>query len=280
MSPLQSKYAGSEAVNPFGQAENRLPFPALRLSWHNGYPQAEKTTGAKYFGGWFADAGNFIADCSEIGDIPSLSGFVGPQEWTNQDGTKTYSVYASRAIMAAPINTIVKWFKADDGKQSSTTYMLVFLAYIDKQNNKNVLLPWGPALLGGSGFKGVYMQKAFQEYARLSTQSRLINAPGVPVNQFYYRIGTFGETRITQEVGKVKKNFVVPAQVDPSLDWSEKMLINYFVDDATYGKMIDLRTKSADWFTHKDGKKDEQIQSSTNTVPPEPEFNDDFPPLE
>ena len=280
--PLQSKYTGSEAPNPFGQSENRLPFPTLRLSWHNGYPQAEKTTGTKYFGGWFADAANFVADCSELGDLPTLSGFIGPQQWTNQDGTKTYDVFASRAVMAAPIATIIKWFKdVTSGKSSSTTYMLVYLAYIAKQNEINVLFPWGPALLGGTGFKGVYMEKAFKEWARLSTSARTQYAPGVPVNQFYYRIGTFGDTRTTQEVGSAKKNFIVPAQVDPSLDWSEKMLTNYFVDDDTFGKMIDLRAKSAEWFTHKDNRRDDETpQTAANNIPQEPEFNDDFPPLE
>ena len=278
MSPLQSRYAGSQSINPFGQSENRLPFPALRLSWHNGYPQAEKTTGCKHFGGWFADADNYQADLSELGNPAELAGFKGPQTWTNQDGTKEYSVFASRAIMAAPIATVVKWFKdATTGKSSSTTYMLVYLGNIEKVEGANVMRPFGPALLGGTGFKGVYMQKAFQEWARLSSIARAQFAPGVPLNQFYYRIGTFGETRITKEVGSTKKNFVVPAQVDPSLNWSEQMLTNYFVNDDIFEKMVDLRAKSAEWFTHKDGKRDDV--TSAPAEPEMPEYGDDFPAL-
>src|SRR3990167_4495123 len=159
MSPIASAFRQNEFGNPLQGASDyvKLPFPALRLRWHNGYPQAPKEGGTQHFGGWFNGADEYAED---MANFPApLSYLKGPETWISKDG-KEYEVFHNRALFAAPIATRTRWMKTDSGGNRSVTEILALLA---NREGKKALTAWGAGVLSCSGMGGLALIDAFRE---------------------------------------------------------------------------------------------------------------------
>ena len=246
--------------NPLaGQSDRiQLPFPNLRLYWHNGNPQAEKQ-GAKHFGGWFAGMDDFIADLQTMGAKPEeATGFIGPEVWVSREG-KEYSVYSARAVYAAPIATRVSWYPDKPG--GSAKGHVNILVYLAVRNTEKKLVPFAPAVLGGKSYSGKAIQDAFKLWVSETQQLRAASAPGVPVSMFYVPVGTFGTTRY-QEMrgGNSAQSPIVPCQYGkPSSGaWDESTLAAHFVGDNIGGEMMNLLKQAQEWLNDKPTSDDQQ----------------------
>ena len=227
----------------------KLPFPVLTLNWHNGYPQAPKQ-GVKHYGGWFRDADKFNADVSEIGC--GVGNFVGPELWTNESGERQYPTMSARAIYVAPIAPKSVWIhgKSENDKGHSQNFLLVQLGILDE--NKS-LVPWTPAIISTGYHAMKYINAAIKAWQSDTVDLRLEHAPGVHPSLFYVPIGTFGNNRKTEMVGKGKKSPIAICQQAP-VEWTPGMLEAHFVGDETALAMVEYKALAAEWLAD-DGKK-------------------------
>jgi hypothetical protein len=248
-SNLSQRDMGNPLTAPGDRVE--LPFAHLRLYWHNGYPQAEKT-GAKYFGGWFCGADDFVNDLALLGKSDAPYGFTGPETWTSRD-SKDYSTYSARAVYAAPIVTRLNWIKRLDGGQASHLGILVYLATVENK----VLVPYGPAVLYAKSYSAKYVQDAFKQWVSDTAQIRADVAPGVPVSMFYVPVGTFGDKRTQESVGKLQTSPIVPCQYGKQGQWNEKTLEGHFVGDEIGAAMLELKAQAEEWLRDKPANNDE-----------------------
>ena len=255
--PIQSNYTNKDMGNPLTAPGDRveLPFEHLRLYWHNGYPQAQKE-GAQYFGGWFAGADDFIDDMAALNKSAAPYGFSGPDQWTSRDGNE-YSTYSARAVYAAPIATRLNWLKRDDGGSTSHLGMLVYIATVEKQNDKNVLVPYAPGVLYAKSYAAKFIQDAFKQWVSDTVQLRAEAAPGVPVAMFYIPVGTFGKSRIVEDVGKSKTSPVVPCAYGKEGQWDTGTLEIHFVGDDIGAKIVELRRQAEEWLQDKPANNDD-----------------------
>ncbi len=279
-------------TNDFGNAlagENdrvMLPFGTLRLPWHNGNPQAEKS-GAKYFGGWFSSDDNpdFLSDLAIVNQDAAPQGFTGPEIWTARDG-KEYTAYSARRVFAAPIATRVKWMtNKETGKKNSSTSLLVYLADWDVE--KKCLIPYAPAVLSAKGFAGNFILDAFKKWQADTARIRLEIARGVPSNLFYVPVGTFGKERITKMVGSGNSQSpVVPVQVgNPPQGWDNAEVEKHFVGDDIAAIMKSLKEQAAEWLSDKSTEDVAPAQVAPSAREPRdsnrelagPDCEDDFP---
>lgn len=281
---IQSNYTTKDMGNPLTAPGDRieLPFEHLRLYWHNGYPQAQKQ-GAQYYGGWFAGADDFIGDMAALGAMSAPYGFSGPEQWTSRNGSE-YSAYSARAVYAAPIATRLNWLKRDDGGSTSHLGMLVYLATVEEKGKNKVLVPYAPAVLYAKAYNAKFIQDAFKQWVNDTVQLRTETAPGVPVSMFYIPVGTFGEKRIQEEVGKSKTSPVVPCKYGKEGEWDDKTLELHFVGDDIGGEMLSLKQQAEEWLKDKPANNDDmagqrQIQDTNDldAINSELAETDEFP---
>mgnify|MGYP003444532393 CR=1 FL=1 len=260
--------------NPLATDSDRiqLPFPTLRLHWHNGSPQAAKE-GVKYFGGWFSsdDKPDFISDLNALGRSEFPTDFVGPETWTSKDG-KDYISYSGRAVLAAPIGTRVMWFQKD-GKTSSKTEILVYLACRTKEG----AIAYAPAVLSAGGYAGNFIVDAFKKFVSDTAKLRAECAPGIGANYFYAAVGTFGKDRPTRLVGKGAQSPIVQCvYAVPGGEWTEASLEKYFVGDEVAAEMNRLHDQALEWLHDKgtDKKADAQERGIEPNIDTEPNFEE------
>lgn len=258
-----------------------LPFPFLRLSWVNGYAGRDPKT-VEGMGGFQAGVAEFESDVAALGDY-APSYFKGPSTWQDAKGQKTYDVYHSRAIYAAPIGSRVRWSKFEkNGKMvnASKTEILVYLADIDAEKH---LVPYGPAVISAKSYEGNFLLDAFKAWVADSAEIRKTEAPGVPSAFFYVPIGTFGDKRLTKLVGKVEKSPVVPAQVG-KIAWTPENLGAYHVGAEVEALMVSLHEQAGEWLTEKADNKAETtpkpVDNSANDLLIADESVDDAFPID
>jgi len=100
--------------------------------------------------------------------------------------------------------------------------------------------------LTANGYSASRVRDAFKKWQSLTAKVRAEHAPGVPANLFYYAIGTFGDKRIQEMVGKRSQSPIVPAQVRET-DWNEKSLEAHFVGDDVAAIMLSLKDQAQEW---------------------------------
>ena len=243
-------------------SELKPPFPYLEMNWHNGFAAA--SGGAMKFGGWQIGEENAQRAISLFGKLP---GYFGEKEmWAKGKGDGEYPAHSSRFITATAFATRVKWYDGRNGeKGSSKTQVLVYLCEIDKNHN---ITPYGPALIsGGSYHAGVAVSAAFSAWAtHISANRDEAGLGNIPAWAFYGYFGTFGDKRITKEVGKSEKNFIVPCQVNFPKEVTA--LRGLYVGDTVAAEIMTLRKQAQAWL---DDAKPRKIQQSE---PAMPEFED------
>jgi hypothetical protein len=270
MSPITSNYKASDLGNPFaGTGEVTLPFPHLRLFWHNGDGKAALNSGVYHYGGWFSGQDDMNSDLSEWGIKPDMLGFSGPDTWVNNKG-KEYQAYHNRQIYIAPIAPRVTWrkIKKDDGSWTSkSTYaLLCWLAYPADKTMKYL----GPAVISGSSYSGGAIEDAIKSYPGITAKARAEAAPDVPSWQWYIPIGTFGNKRIQVVVGKgAKQSPIVPAQIFvPDGGWTAEKVAHYFVPNEQVQQIMDTKKAAEEWLAWK---------PSGEATQPTTQPTDDFP---
>jgi len=231
-------------------SEIKPPFPYLEMNWHNGFSAA--SGGAMKFGGWQIGEENAQRAISLFGKLP---GYFGEKEmWAKGKGDGEYPARSSRFISGTPFATRVKWYDGRNGEHgSSKTQSLVYLCEIDKEHN---VTPYGVALIsGGSYHAGVAVSDAFSSWAMHVNSSRVDAGLGnVPAWAFYGYFGTFGDKRITKEVGKKEKNFIVPCQVN--FPKEPTSIRNLYVGDTVAAEIMVLRKQAQAWLD--DAKQNKQ----------------------
>jgi hypothetical protein len=223
--------------------EIKPPFPYIEFNWHNGFAAADKTRGAMHFGGWQISDDNAA---SAIGLFGKVYGYFGESTmWAKGKGDGEYPAASTRFITAAPIATRVKWYDGNDEKKgSSKTQVLVYLAEIDKDHK---ITPYGAAFINcGSYHSGKAIREALQAWSTYVNQNRVSVALGsIPAWAFWGYYGTFGDKRITREVGRTEKNIIVPCQVNFPKDVNNLRAM-YIGDDIAQEIMI-LRVQAKEW---------------------------------
>lgn len=277
---IKSNYTNKDMGNPLTAPGDRvqLPFEHLRLYWHNGYPQAAKD-GVQHYGGWFAGADDFIGDMAALGASGAPYGFVGPEQWMSRDNQE-YSTYSARAVYAAPIATRLNWLKRDDGGSTSHLGMLVYLASVEEQNKTKVLVPYAPCVLYAKSYAAKFIQDAFKQWVSDTVQLRAEVAPGVPVSMFYVPVGTFGEKRIVENVGKAKTSPVVPCQYGKAGQWDAGTLEMHFVGDDIGHEIVELKRLAEEWLQDKPANNDDMAgprQDDLDAMNSEIAETDEFP---
>lgn len=250
----------------------RLPFPHLTLTWHNGNPAAPG--GAYKFGGWYAENIHFERDMNSIGLAtfdPTITKMFGkPQSWTNSKGGE-YGTYSTRIVMAAPIASRQTWYKG-----RSIFSVLAMLAYTDEDKSLKSLFP---AVLnaGGKG-NSEDIRSAMKEWQSETAVWRNQFAAGVPLNEFYIPLGTYGDKRVARDVtgkgGKSSKVAVIRTFV-PSLDDDaqiEAYLEQQHVGEEVADVMVGMLADAQEWLAWKP-KKFEEKQVSND--PQDPNYDDD-----
>jgi hypothetical protein len=241
---LESKYKSSDLGNPFqATGEISLPFPHLKLYWHNGKADAEPK-GAYHYGGWYCEADKFIPDIENFNVDPAVIGFKGPDTWHNQKGGE-YQSYHIRSVSVAPIANRKYWFTDNEGRNKSTYALLAFMATYSAE--AKVFVPLGPVVLSASSYSGGFLEDAIKSFPTLTAEARKKVAPNVPSWQWYIPVGTFGTKRITKIVGTTKTSPVVPAQIyAPEKGW-ENNISNYFVSNEVVEQMMDTKKAAQEW---------------------------------
>jgi hypothetical protein len=242
MSPIKTQFNVAQFGNALeGESDRvKLPFGHIWAYWTNGNSAASKEDGAKFFGGWAADADKLMPDVSSINQTEPPTGFKGPQTWVNREGNE-YNVYATRAVYAAPIAT--RYYFDEKGGHIA---VLSYLGTFEKRGEKNILIPYGPGVLTANGYAASRVRDAFKKWQANTAKVRAEFAPGVPANLFYYCIGTFGDKRNQEMVGKRSQSPIIPAQVRET-DWNENTLELHFVGDTVAAIMLDLKAQAAEW---------------------------------
>lgn len=240
-------------------SEVKPPFPYLEMNWHNGFAAA--AGGAMKFGGWQIGEENAQRAISLFGKLPGY--FSDKEMWAKGKGDGEYPARSSRYISGTPFATRVKWYDGRNGERgSSKTQSLVYLCEIDKEHN---VTPYGVALIsGGSYHAGVAVSDAFSSWAMHINASRSDAALGtVPAWAFYGYFGTFGDKRVTKEVGAKEKNFIVPCQVNIPQD--VKALRSLYVGDTVAADIMALRKQAQEWLD--DAKKSKKVTAPTLDEP-------------
>ena len=256
MSPITTNFNASQFGNAIAPENDRvtLPFPHFWMYWFNGNPAADKTSGAKYFGGWAADADEFANAMSMTAKAAMPANFSPVETWTNREGGE-YNVVSARALYVAPIATRLTWGKTESGGNMSHLAMLGYMATVEKVGNVATLKPYAPVVLTAKSYSGSNVQAAFKKWVSDTAKARAEHAPGVPANLFYNCVGTFGDTRQQVMVGKGNaQSPIVPAQVKPT-NWDEAALASLFVGDEIAAEMLRLKEAAAEWLNDK-GKSD------------------------
>lgn len=222
----------------------QLPFPYLRLSWHNGNPHASKVEGAKYYGGWQIGEDRVSEDLATFGFDSLPSYFTPSTEWVADNG-KAYWARSARYIYAAPIFAKDDWWEEFSPQGTKVKRhrldMLVYLASI----NNAVWEPWGPAVLSASGYAASAIAKSFKDFAKDTSEIRRQFAPGVDDMFFYACLGTFGPDRVNKPAGD---SAYVPCQFNKPKDgWNEQHLTNCFVGEGIAAVMVDLQVQADAW---------------------------------
>lgn len=259
MSQLQSdlnfeNFDGSRAES----SEIKPPFAYLEMNWHNGFAAAGG--GAMKFGGWQISEENAQRAVSLFGKLP---GYFGEKEmWAKGKGDGEYPARSSRYITATPFATRVKWYDGRNGERgSSKTQSLVYLCEIDKEHN---ITPYGPALIsGGSYHAGVAVSTAFTSWVtHVNANREEAELGNVPAWAFFGYFGTFGDKRITKEVGAKEKNFIVPCQINAPKD--AKSIRSLYVGDAVAADIMALRKQSIEWLNDAKPKNIQQTNEEPN----------------
>ncbi len=250
--------------------EVKPPFNYIEINWHNGFAVAEKSSGAKHFGGWQISEENAGRAISTFGGIYPM--FGESTMWAKGKGDGEYPARSTRSIVAAPIATRAKWYDGRDGKKGSTkTQFIVYLAEISKEG---VVTPYGPALVhGGSYHSGKAISEALQAWSNhINVNRQAAGIGNIPAWAFYGYFGTFGDKRMTREVGAGEKNIIVPCQV--AFPKEAATIQNFFVGDEIASEIMSLRKQAQVWLDDAKKKVVAAVEQEVNdSLPPE----DDMP---
>ena len=258
-----------------------LPFKAPSLYWHNGQAQVAKdASGALFLGGWWANAE----------EIESLSGplpekFI-QETWTNREGG-TYDVFAARSILVAVIASRFRWTTKKDAQgnvtgNTSQKQVLCYMAYseVDRKTKAKLILPWGPVVLAFKGLAGTWLDSAFKAHEKGITEIRKEIAPNVPWPYFYAILGTFGNDRVQEMVGKVQKSPITPplAYVPEKLDAAT--LATLYVGENVAGFMGDLKVNAQEWLDDwKSAPRNGGAEATGDFVEQQPDYVDNSVPF-
>jgi len=252
-------------------AEIKPPFPYIEFNWHNGFAAADKTNGAMHFGGWQISVENAGLALATFGKVYAYFGET--KDWAKGKGDGTYKASSTRFITAVPIATRAKWYDGREGFKGSTkTQVLAYLAEIDKEHK---VTPYGPALIHcGSYHSGKAVSEALQAWSNhVNTNREAAKIGNIPGWAFWGYFGTFGDKRLTKEVGAGEKNIIVPCQVKFPKD--PVSIREMYIGDEIAKEIMDLRKQAQAWLD--DAKKKGAVKQDEEV--PAPENFDDVNPF-
>jgi hypothetical protein len=242
-----------------------LPFAYLRMGWNNGNPHASKADGVKYYGGFERGMEDITPDLEAMNltDVPSY--FSQPIEFINDEG-KAYLARASRYLYAAPIMAKDDWWEEKDTRtrEMKKRHRLDFLVYL-ASIQKDVLIPWGPAVISKQGYAATAIIRAFKGWQKDTADIRRVAAPRIDASCFFACVGTFGPDRIQDKAGE---SIYVPCQFNHPEKWTEEQLERLFVGESVAAIIIDLQGQAEEWMndTHANrlgqNKKEDGTQES------------------
>jgi hypothetical protein len=230
-----------------------LPFFAPKFWAINGDARLASLGGALYFGGWAVDAVDWekaIMDDWLLEENEMPQGFS-KQVIVTADG-RNVDAYVSRSIIVAPICTRVMWVLADGTRLTQYTQgarqhvqAIVFLGH--KRTDREEIIPLGPVMLSCKGYQAKNLLDSFSAWDRQTKGIRSKIAPGIPAWCFYLAVGTFGNERKQEMVGKNSQSPITPIRAFVPKDMTEELIEKVFVGQQTAESMAFYLEASDEW---------------------------------
>jgi hypothetical protein len=229
----------------FGGEKIEIPFDVLYFSWSNGSPKASKdNSGVSYYGGWYTDANKI----SERGIAPIQK--LHAEEWYDKDG-RSFQVYATRFLTVSVIAKRFRWMinpndQSDKGRAHGQILCLCANTYKDN-SKKQIIEYWMPCVLTAKGYAYREIESAFLKFEKATAEIRSIKFYGAPAWLFWNHIGTFGNERISVEVGTRKKNNIVPAQITIPSNLNPEIMEKLYIGDELSELRRKLKQEASEW---------------------------------
>lgn len=233
-------YAG-DIGNPLEGEGIRLPFLAPFLWWTNGLNQFKQEQGPRYFGGWTMNDVDMVA-ASELSDpkVDFTPGWT-PFEMVNDAG-ESYTAFLSRHLYIAVFGSRKKW---DNEKNRGQYQVLGYMGY--RTQGSNEMFPFGPVVLTAKSTASMFLQNAVIEFANKTAAARQKYANNLPISAFYACLGSFGDKRVEQEVGKQVKKKVTPLKLWLPEKLDDNFLRSFFVGREIAARTTELKKQSQEW---------------------------------
>lgn len=239
----------------------QLPFNTIYPFWYNGDKRNQRmaqNSPAEYFGGWVFEGAQLDALCqTETRNVPAG---LYRDTFTARDGT-SFPAYFGRHLLLATIGTRTAWRENDNGKMSSKTQVLSYLA----EKVESQIVPWGSVVLTASGWQTKELQNALKSWDNKLKPALKLFAPGVPSWFFYMSLGTFGDQRQEKMVGPVgSQSPIVPIQAYVPATIDEATLTRLFVGEDIAAVLAGLSDEAQEWLHAWDKKEGDQRNGNGN----------------
>jgi len=208
---------------------------------------------ALYFGGWAVDAEQFSDALQNAG--LAMPTFLEPGVITNERGD-AIDILTTRAVLVAPIGMRHAWLVANPGGQviRSAEFVQggrqhVQVLCFAGQKIGDQYQPWGPIVLSAKGFQANNLKAAFTAWEKRTAPARKKYAPNVPAWCFYAFLGTFGDKRQQEMVGKNQKSPITPIGVwlPEEKNVTEELLGKLFVGESIASQMVAYLDLAREW---------------------------------
>jgi hypothetical protein len=230
-----------------------LPYFAPKFWAVNGDARLASLGGALFFGGWAVDALDWekaLAEDWVLEENEMPQGFA-KSVIVTADG-RNVDAYVSRSIVVAPICTRVMWVLADGTRLPAYTQgarqhvqAIVYLGH--KRADREEIIPLGPVMLSCKGYQAKNLLDSFSAWDRATKGVRSKIAPGIPAWCFYLAIGTFGNDRKQEMVGKNSQSPITPIRAWVPKDMNEDLIEKVFVGQDVAESMAFYLEASQEW---------------------------------
>lgn len=226
--------------NPLDTEGIRLPFLAPNVWWFNGRNQFKKENDQRYFGAWSMNDDDMAAAMQEAGVSQPPLGWV-PFDMVNDDGDN-YNAFLNRFICIAIFGSRKTW----DKKENKGRYQVLgYLAYPDQDRK---ITPFGPVVLTCKSMASKFLQDAVVDFQTKTQTARRKFANNLPISAFYALLGTWGNQRVEQTVGKgANQKKVTPLRLYLPEQIDEQFLRTYFVGKEIAAKTAALKKEAREW---------------------------------
>jgi hypothetical protein len=231
-----------------------LPFPTPAFWVMNGNAALKQVGGAHYFGGWACSSEKLQAPM-DFWESDNMTFPIPGFEETEVDIAQgTLPVYTSRSLLICPMGIRQYSTMEINGYDRRVAPFtpgarpgLQVLGLLGFVSDKTVY-PWAPVLLSPKGYQVNHVQKAISTWK--AALAPVLKKAGVAASAFPYfwmQIGTFGQERKQEMVGKNKKQPITPITCLVPDDLNASNIERRYVGREIAEWMNDLADQAHEW---------------------------------